>query len=88
MAELRSAYRVLVLERIGGVPEVRYTMLAGFMDLHDIGAPEFGIRRRIGEPDGYEFAGNAVAHKNHPSFVAGNSMPTVGNIAQTNLEHK
>ncbi len=63
---------------IGEVPEMRHPVRGGLQDLHHIGAPEFGGRAVVGEPDADLLAGNAVADEDDASLVPGHAVPAVG----------
>jgi hypothetical protein len=82
MAELRAAHRRVAVgprpEGIGQMPEMGCPVGRRFEHVHDVGPPELGSFARVRQADPDFFAGNGVPDKHHPSLVAGNAVPAVG----------
>ncbi len=63
------------------VPEVLHPVRGGRQDLHDVAAPELGVRAGLREADPDLFAGDAVADEHHASLMPGHAVPAVGDRA-------
>ena len=63
------------------VPEVFHPVRGSRQDLHDVAAPELGVRAGLREADPDLFAGDAVADEHHASLMPGHAVPAVGDRA-------